>query len=143
MKKYSISEFATIVGLTTYTLRYYEKQSLIVPDRDANGRRYYTDHDIKWVGFLLHLKGTGMTMSEIIKYVQLRAIGDSTISERRELLAMVQARSLAEIAEKQANLAVLSHKIDWYDGKLDHTITEDFSHYLQRLKRKDDLNDTK
>lgn len=72
MKKYSIGEFAEKVGLTTYTLRYYEKQQLILPKRDENGRRYYDEVDIKWMGFILHLKGTGMLMSEIQEYVELR-----------------------------------------------------------------------
>ncbi|MBW1605085.1 MerR family transcriptional regulator [Lactobacillus sp. Sy-1] len=133
MQKYSIGEFASLVGLTTYTLRYYEKEGLIIPSRDGNDRRYYTDQDIKWIGFLLHLKGTGMSMEEIKHYVQLRAQGDGTIAQRRKLLATVKERSLAQIREMQANLTVLSHKIDWYDGKLNHTVSEDFEHYLQRF----------
>ncbi|UQS87346.1 MerR family transcriptional regulator [Nicoliella spurrieriana] len=133
MTKYLIGEFAHLVGLTTYTLRYYEQERLIIPRRDQNQRRYYTEADIKWVGFLLHLKGTGMSMVEIKRYVQLRAAGDKTIPQRRALLATVRERSLAQIRAVEANLTVLSHKIDWYDGKIDHTISEDFEHYLERF----------
>lgn len=64
-KHYSIGEFASMTGLSTYTLRYYEQEDLIVPKRDENNRRYYTMLDLKWIGFLLHLKGTGMTMNQI------------------------------------------------------------------------------
>lgn len=134
MKKYSIGEFANKVGLTTYTLRYYEKEKLILPKRDENDRRYYTEQDIKWVGFLLHLKGTGMLMNEIKEYVQLRAQGDSTIKIRRDLLSKVKHRSLAQIEEMKMHLKILSHKIDWYDGKLDKSIDESFADYLKRFQ---------
>ncbi|GLB46113.1 MerR family transcriptional regulator [Philodulcilactobacillus myokoensis] len=137
MKKYSIGEFANQVGLTTYTLRYYEKKHLIIPQRDANDRRYYTDDDIKWIGFLLHLKGTGMSMNEITEYVKLRAAGDSSIPKRKQLLKDVQARSLSQIEEMKVHLGVLSKKIDWYDGKLKHTISESFGDYLKRLRSKE------
>lgn len=134
MKKYSIGEFAEKVGLTTYTLRYYEKQQLILPKRDENGRRYYDEVDIKWMGFILHLKGTGMLMSEIQEYVELRKQGDSTIEARKELLASVKKRSLAEMEERKHHLEVLSRKIDWYDGKLNHEVDESFEEYLKRFQ---------
>lgn len=134
MTKYSIGEFAQKVGLTTYTLRYYEKQKLILPKRDENDRRYYTNEDIRWIGFLLHLKGTGMLMNEIKEYVQLRSQGDSTIEKRRELLDKVKKRSLAQIEEMKVHLNILSRKIDWYDGKLDKSINESFADYLKKFK---------
>ena len=97
--QYSIGEFTKLTGLSTYTLRYYEKEKLITPARDHHERRFYTELDIKWVGFLLHLKGTGMSMNEIKQYVKLRAQGDETIPARRELLNQVQARCVAQIEE--------------------------------------------
>ncbi|CAM2746408.1 MerR family transcriptional regulator [Fructilactobacillus fructivorans] len=135
-KKYSIGEFSKVVGLTSYTLRYYEREGLIIPNRDKNGRRYYTEQDISWIGFLLHLKGTGMSMNEIEEYIKLRAQGDSTIEQRKDLLKRVRKNSLSQIDEMKMHLKVLSHKIDWYEGKLDHTISdsEGFSEYLKRFE---------
>lgn len=135
MTHYRISDFAQRVGLTAYTLRYYEQAGLIRPQRD-NAGRYYTDADAKWLVFLLHLKGTGMTMAELEDYVRWRAQGDATIPERIALLQTVAARAKAEIEAAQANLAVLEHKLDWYQGKADATIAEDesFDQYLHRLE---------
>ena len=134
-QQYKIGEFCKLVGLSTYTLRYYEEQGLIKPHRDANDVRYFTLEDVKWVGFILHLKGTGMRINELKLYVQLRAQGDSTIKQRRDLLQKPRADAEAEMAELKAHLTVLSHKIDWYDGKVDRTINEDesFENYLQRF----------
>ncbi|ANZ58506.1 MerR family transcriptional regulator [Fructilactobacillus lindneri] len=131
---YSISKFGKLTGLSPYTLRYYEREGLIIPQRDKNDRRYYTKQDIGWIGFLLHLKGTGMSMNEIKKYVELRAQGDNTISQRKELLQQVQTNSLSRINEMKMHLEVLNHKIDWYEGKLDHSISEEFADYLKRFE---------
>lgn len=135
-KHYKIGEFAALVGLSTYTLRYYEEQGLIKPQRDAAGLRYYTLEDVKWVGFILHLKGTGMRITELQNYVELRAQGDSTIEARKALLQQVKARAEAEVAELQANLVIMGRKIDWYDGKLDQSIDqlESFETYLQQFE---------
>ena len=135
-KHFKIGEFATLVGLSTYTLRYYEEQGLIKPQRDAAGLRYYTLEDVKWVGFILHLKGKGMRITELQNYVELRAQGDPTIEARKALLQQVKARAEAEVAELQANLVIMGRKIDWYDGKLDQSIgqLESFETYLQRFE---------
>lgn len=132
---YKISEFGKLVGLSAYTLRYYEEQGLIKPRRDTAGLRYYTLDDVKWVGFILHLKGTGMRINELKTYVQLRAQGDQTIEQRRALLQKTKSDAEADLAELQAHLKVLSHKIDWYDGKVAKTINDDesFEMYLQRF----------
>ena len=134
MNKYSIGKFATKVGLTTYTLRYYDKQKLIIPKCDENNRRYYDDEDVKWIGFILHLKGTGMLMTEIQEYVELRKQGDSTINQRKQLLQSVRKRSIAEINERKSHLKILSLKIDWYDGKLKYKVNENFEEYIKRFR---------
>ena len=140
METYRIGEFATKVGLSTYTLRYYEQVGLLLPHRDANGQRYYTNDDVKWLIFILHLKGTGMTMTLLKTYVRLRAQGDATIKQRLTLLHDVAADAHAQIRALQNNLAVLEHKIDWYQGKVDATIAEDesFEAYLNRLDQEED-----
>lgn len=71
MIPYSIGEFANIIGVTTSTLRYYEKEGLLTPHRNENNNiREYTDHDIGWMRFLLHLKDSGMSIAELKQYIQ-------------------------------------------------------------------------
>lgn len=77
-----------------------------------------------------------MKITDLKTYVKLRAQGDETIEQRRELLDRVKTESEAEIRERQNNLAVLSKKIDWYAGKLDNSIdqNESFEEYLKRFE---------
>ncbi|MFC6163643.1 MerR family transcriptional regulator [Lactiplantibacillus dongliensis] len=133
---YTIGAFAKAVGLTAPTLRYYETEGLIEPHRLANGRRYYEEADIDWVKFLLHLKGTGMSISELKQYVQWRAQGDATIPQRLALLQQVKADFLVQFNEVQHHLQILNDKINWYEAK-EAGLTADqesFRAYLQRLE---------
>ncbi|GKT03016.1 MerR family transcriptional regulator [Furfurilactobacillus sp. WILCCON 0119] len=138
-QRYRIGDFAEQTGLSSPTLRYYEKEGLIEPHRTDNGLRYYTDADAAWIKFLLHLKDTGMTIEQLKQYVQWRAEGDQTIDQRLQLLKRVQRHFLQQQAELQHSLTILTDKIDWYQNKVDGHIedNEDFASYLKRLKHKE------
>lgn len=45
--KYVISIAARIVGVETYTLRYYERLGLVRPYRSGGKRRYYSEGDLE------------------------------------------------------------------------------------------------
>ena len=49
---YSISQFSNISHLSIDTLRFYEKEKLIIVKRDSSGRRQYTDEDVQWIMFI-------------------------------------------------------------------------------------------
>src|SRR4051812_1195759 len=105
---YSIGEFAESVGVATSTVRYYEKEGLLIPKRDENNLRQFTDQDIGWFRFLLHLKGTGMSVKELKQYTNWRAMGDHTIYDRLNLLENRKILVEKEIQELQQNLDVLN-----------------------------------
>lgn len=72
-KMLSIRAFADIFGLTPATVRYYESLGLIAPQRTSGQRRYFTQKDVDWMRFVLHLKNTGMSMAQLQQYVLLRS----------------------------------------------------------------------
>lgn len=111
---YAIGEFSSITGISIYTLRYYEKENLIIPKRKENGRRFYSDSDITWIQFIKRLKDTGMPIKEIQKYAQLRAKGDCTIEKRMEMLIQHRAILKEEMAAMQEHLTNLDDKINHY-----------------------------
>ncbi|ALC81209.1 MULTISPECIES: MerR family transcriptional regulator [Bacillus] len=115
---YSIGEFAKIVGVTTSTLRYYEKEGLLTPHRNENNLREFTDHDIRWVQFLLHLKGSGMSMTELKQYTKWRAMGEATIPERLDLLEKRKRLVEQEMLALQQNLDILNRKVEFYEDQL-------------------------
>ena len=68
--EYSIGEFSKLTGLGIHTLRYYEHENLIIPDRNSSNRRRYSDRDIAWIDFIKRLKDTGMPIKEIKRYAK-------------------------------------------------------------------------
>lgn len=114
----TIGELAKAAGMTEYTLRYYEKKGLIRVMRDKNGRRCYTQNDIKWVQFIQKLKNTGMLLKDIEKYAQLRYEGDSTIKERLAMLQKHRFFVLEQQKKWKEYLENLDDKIKIYETML-------------------------
>lgn len=101
---YSIGKFSAIVNLSIDTLRYYEKEKLILVKRDAVGRRNYTEADITWILFIKRLKETGMPIKEIKEYASLRYKGDSSMIQRLHMLEKHRLLVLEEKAKWEFNL---------------------------------------
>ncbi|MGG0389211.1 MerR family transcriptional regulator [Priestia megaterium] len=106
---FSIQQIASMTGLSTHTLRYYEKIGLIKNvQRDQTGYRQYTDVDLAWIQFLIRLRVTGIPMLKMKQFSDLRQKGESTITARKELLEEHYNDVLGKIEELELN----SHKIE-------------------------------
>ncbi|MEH1169107.1 MerR family transcriptional regulator [Micromonospora sp. CPCC 205539] len=111
----TVGEAAERVGLTTYTLRWYEQEGLVAPvGRDSAGRRRYTSDDVDWLFLLTRLRRTGMPVRDMRRYAELARLGDRTLGARRALFEAHRARVLARIGELEEDLNVLNYKIDAY-----------------------------
>lgn len=116
--EYSIGEFSKLTGLVIHTLRYYEQEGLIAPERNSGGRRCYSDKDFTWVEFIKRLKDTGMPIKEIRHYAKLRAAGESTLSARMEMLVQHRQALNEQIAKLQEHKMKLDEKIEIYRSEL-------------------------
>jgi DNA-binding transcriptional MerR regulator len=112
---YSVGEAAVRVGLSTYTLRWYEQEGLVSPvERDSAGRRRYSDQDLDWLVLLTKLRRTGMPVRDMRRYAELARLGDASLGARRRLFEEHRDRVLTRIAELEEDLKVLNYKIDIY-----------------------------
>ncbi|HET9112783.1 MAG TPA: MerR family transcriptional regulator [Burkholderiales bacterium] len=110
-----IGELTKRSGLSAHTLRYYERIGLLPPAaRDVSGNRDYDESILRWIEFLGRLKATDMPIRNRLRYAELRACGESTAIERRELLAAHRDGVRTRIAELQAGLQILDAKIAAY-----------------------------
>jgi len=108
----SIGEAARRSGLSTHTLRYYERAGLLAPvARGLRGERRYAARDLEWIAFLQRLRATGMPIREMRRFAELRSGGRATVSARRALLAEHHRRVLATIEELGRNLAAIETKL--------------------------------
>lgn len=115
-----MKEFSSLVDLSSYTLRYYEKIGLLKNvKRNSSGHRTYTSKDLRWIEFVKRLKDTGMPLDEILEYARLREMGSSSVFQRQALLEQHKENLSAYIAQQQSHLAALDEKINLYkNGKV-------------------------
>lgn len=111
----TVSEVAQRIGLSTHTLRWYERIGLLDEvGRDTSGRRRYRRNDIEWLLLLIRLRATGMPVRGMQRYAELVRAGDHTAAQRRELLETHRHRVAAHIAELERHLAVIDQKVAGY-----------------------------
>ncbi|MFC1236828.1 Zn(2+)-responsive transcriptional regulator [Vibrio sp. F74] len=70
---YLIGELAKKGGVTTDTLRFYEKNGLIQPvGRSDSGYRIYSENSLEQVQFILNSKRLGLSLDEIRELLEIR-----------------------------------------------------------------------
>lgn len=119
MESMRIGEVSRATGLSTSTLRYYEREGLITVARDYAGRRLYDPQDVSWIRFLQRLRATNMPIGLMRRYARLRAAGPSTLAERLELLEGYEAKVRIRISELSAHAEALEKKIAVYRQWID------------------------
>ncbi|WP_345216581.1 MerR family transcriptional regulator [Georgenia halophila] len=116
MSALSIAEASAVTGLTADTLRYYERDGLMLwpVDRSPSGHRRYGDRDIDWITMLTRLRATGMPIRDLRRYADLVRAGEGNEAERLELLERHRGQVLARLAEVTEHLDAVDHKIGIY-----------------------------
>jgi DNA-binding transcriptional MerR regulator len=115
----SISEVAEATGVSTHTLRYYEREGLMLRpiDRASSSHRRYTESDVTWVVFLTKLRRTSMSIAEMRAYAAYVREGDQTVAERLQLLLDHRAVVVAQLEEVTRSLAAIDFKIAAYSDQ--------------------------
>jgi DNA-binding transcriptional MerR regulator len=112
----TIAETAEKYGLTTDTLRYYERIGLIPPIRRSKGGiRDYGEIDHQVIGFVKRMRQAGIPVETLIEYMKLLQQGAQTRETRKEILREQRELLVKRIAELQETLENLDYKITNYD----------------------------
>lgn len=107
---YTVGEMAKILHVAPSTLRYYDKEGLLpFVERSSGGIRLFKDSDFEWLSMIECMKQTGMPMT----FIDLCMAGDSTLSERLNLIRRQQKVVHAQMAQLQSTLDMLDYK-EWY-----------------------------
>ncbi|MEZ0091679.1 MerR family transcriptional regulator [Streptacidiphilus sp. EB129] len=113
--RYTIGEVVARSGLTAHTLRWYERIGLLEhPARSHTGQRRFSDRDLAWLDFLGKLRLTAMSVADMLRYAELRREGEHTAAARQQLLEQHRDEVRQRIADLQATLLIIDHKIDFY-----------------------------
>ena len=119
----TIAEAAARTGLTAHTLRYYERDGLMLStvERAGSGHRRFSERDLNWIEMLTRLRATGMPITDVRRYADLVRAGEGNEAERLELLVAHRTRVEEQLAQVTAHLRAIDHKIGTYEGKLEHS----------------------
>lgn len=130
---FSMKQACEQTNLPYETLKFYCNQGLI-PNvkRDSNNYRIFDENDIAWINSLNCLRNCGMSISEMKDYIKLCLEGESTIPERKEILA-IKRQSLLE---QQKLIQESIDYIDWKQGFYDDVLSGKIE-YISNLKAAD------
>ncbi|QYJ03443.1 MerR family transcriptional regulator [Nocardioides panacisoli] len=118
MTSVSITEAAERTGLTAHTLRYYERDGLLLHgvERAPSGHRRYTDEDLRWIQMVVRLRATGMPIRDVRRYAALVREGEGNEAERLALLLTHRELVEQQLAEVTSHLRAIDYKIALYEG---------------------------
>jgi DNA-binding transcriptional MerR regulator len=112
-----IAEVSGRYGISSDTLRYYERIGLIPPvTRNESSIRDYGELDIRRVEFIKCMRSAGLPIEVLIEYFGLVQKGDQTIEARKEILKEQRELLAARMKEMQKTLDILDHKIEVYEN---------------------------
>lgn len=113
---YTMMQVCRELDMTYQTLKYYCNEGLIPGvKRDENNRRIFDEKDVKWIKDLTCLKKCGMSILEMKEYLELCLQGESTIMQRKEMLAKKREALLGSIKELENSVAYIDWKQNFYD----------------------------
>ena len=112
----TIAEVSEKYGISTDTLRYYEKEGLLPPvKRTAGGIRDYGESDCGWVEFIKCMRSAGLPVEVLAEYVALFMQGDHTAERRKGILIEQRGKIREKIEELKTVEKRLDYKISNYD----------------------------
>jgi DNA-binding transcriptional MerR regulator len=111
-------ELSRMAGVSTDTLRHYERRGLLASRRASNGYREYSPEALARVRLIQHALSVGFALDELARFLKVRDQGGAPCRQVRALAA----RKLQDLDERIGALSVLREDLhamldDW-DARL-------------------------
>ena len=114
-----IKEVSDTLGVRPETIRYWEKVGLVHPsERTESGYRDYDEVMVEWIRYIKCLRAIDVPIKNIKKYIDLFVVGDSTITERKNILIEQRDSLIKQMNDLQMSLDFANHKIDNYENMI-------------------------
>ncbi len=120
---WSVGELADDLGVTTRTLRFYEAEGLITPERDGTGRRY-SQRDRARMRLILRGRRFGMTLAECREIVDM--YDGAETSERLQLQTLLERLHVigADLGARKADLDRILDEVNAVAGQCRDRLAE-------------------
>ena len=107
---YRIGETASLMGITTQTLRFYDKIGLVKPIKidPRTGYRYYAYEQFHFIDRIKYLQSLGMPLDDIKEVMaKLRHRDFPVLDENGNYVGMISRRNLLDLERKKQRLFYL------------------------------------
>ena len=108
--KYTISELASELDISTATIRFYEEKGLLSPERSQGNQRVYSHKHRKRLKLILRGKRFGASLDEIAEMI---GMADAEISEVDQI-----DKSLYYINKKYEEIQIHKNEIKLFEKDL-------------------------
>ena len=123
-RTYAIGEISRLVDLSQRTIRYYEEIGLLQSVRRIeNGKRVYTDHDVRRLKFINRLKVLGLSLAEMVDLEKIYRKQRNNREILPKLLEILDERA-AQIDDRVSQLVSLKKEIREYQQRLRNKVLE-------------------
>lgn len=96
---YQINQISQLAGVSVRTLHHYDKIRLLVPDKQANGYRIYTQEHVKRLQDIIFFKTLGFKLSEISEMLTLEAYDRLFILNKHKSAIELRMQQLSKVLE--------------------------------------------
>lgn len=115
----TIKEVSKKYGISTDTLRYYERVGLFPRvKRTASGIRDFDEESCEWVEFIKCMRDYGVQISALTEYVAL-FFEEGTERQRLDILREQRERLFRQRDDFDATIKRLNEKISYYESVID------------------------
>ena len=112
---FTISDTASLVGLSAKQIRDYETHDLIHPIRSPSGYRLYDDNAVARLHFIAHAREVGFSLAQI---KELLALQQNPHRHSCDVKALT-AKHIKELSDKIAQLSAMKQRLQaWHDACL-------------------------
>lgn len=116
---YSIGEVSEMFHLPIPTIRFYDKEGLLLDlKRDPSGIRKFDEKNLESLRLIECLKKSGMKIKDIKEFMHWCSLGDETIEIRKEMFLKQKENIEKEMQELQNALDMIKYKCWYYDQAL-------------------------
>ena len=119
----TIKEVEQLLEVPRATVRFYEKEGLVSPDRGGNGYRDYADEDIEKLRKIIILRKIGMSLEDINDVFDgkrsLKEVLDTNITKLQKQMDELKGAMILSEKMKEDEAEIFSLDTDRYWGKIE------------------------
>lgn len=114
-KTFSIGELAKHYDITPRSIRFYEEQKLIEPERQGQSRIYHVKDKVR-LKLIMRGKRLGFSLAEIRKLFELYDTNSNSVAQLETMLELTQTKRA--VLEQQLNdITMLMNELDEVEAR--------------------------